>query len=135
MTYENLAILIPASLKNLALGTEGKSYDYDMNFLDEAMRVSECIMIPISSSTKSRNATSHFRPVVNLLGLYQRFWRYMFTSLTAIVFIGQMAVSGLAVTLLNVIPLPTVLIKALVDLVLFFVSYNLQKNWVFKTEA
>ncbi|MGN0414417.1 MAG: glycosyltransferase, partial [Agathobacter sp.] len=182
----------PSSLKELALCTEGKSYDYELNFLDAASQATSTIVVPISAETLSKDETSHFRPVVDLLGMYLKFWRYLFTSNIAtifdlvlfaafdvwfvrfgavsifvstvcarvisglvgyvlnryisfrshlqpgkemakyfIVFIGQMAVSGILVSVLSCIPIPTVLVKAMVDFGLFFVGYSLQKNWVF----
>lgn len=185
----------PSSLKNLALCTEGKSYDYELNFLDAASQAASTTVVPISTETFSKDETSHFRPVVDLLGMYLKFWRYLVTSNIAticdlvlfstfdvlfsglgvvsifistvcarvisglvgyvlnryisfrshlhpgqemvkyfIVFIGQMAASGLLVSVLTCIPIPTILVKAMVDFCLFFVGYSLQKNWVFAPE-
>ena len=182
----------PASLKKLALCTEGKSYDYELNFLDAAIQKTPVVVVPISSETHNINETSHFRPVVDLLGMYLKFWKYLFTSNVAtvfdlvffiifeslfsklgtisifvaticaraisgsvgyilnryisfqsklnpgremvrysIVFVCQMAASGILVSLLSVIPIPTVIVKAIIDTILFFVVYNIQKNWVF----
>ena len=182
----------PASLKKLALCTEGKSYDYELNFLDAAIQKTPVVVVPISSETHNSNETSHFRPVVDLLGMYLKFWKYLFTSNIAtvfdlvffiifenlfsklgaisifvaticaraisgsvgyilnryisfqsklnpgremvrysIVFVCQMAASGILVSLLSVIPIPTVIVKAIIDTILFFVVYNIQKNWVF----
>lgn len=44
----------------------------------------------------------------------------------------QMCLSGLFVTLLSVLPVPTVIIKIAVDVTLFFANYFVQKNWVFR---
>lgn len=63
----------PASLKKLALCTEGKSYDYELNFLDAAIQKTPIVVVPICSDTNNRNETSHFRPVVDLLGMYLKF--------------------------------------------------------------
>jgi putative flippase GtrA len=52
-----------------------------------------------------------------------------------VLFIAQMLASMTLVTLLSVLPLPLVLVKALVDGSLFFVSHFIQKNWVFKAGA
>lgn len=76
----------PASLKKLALCTEGKSYDYELNFLDAAIQKTPVVVVPISSETHNINETSHFRPVVDLLGMYLKFWKYLFTSNVATVF-------------------------------------------------
>ena len=49
----------------------------------------------------------------------------------SIVFVCQMAAGGILVSLLSVIPIPTIIVKAIIDTILFFVVYNIQKNWVF----
>ena len=166
--------------------------DYELNFLDAAIQKTPIVVVPICSETHNRNETSHFRPVVDLLGMYLKFWKYLFTSNVAtvfdlvffiifeslfsklgtisifvaticaraisgsvgyilnryisfhsklnpgremvrysIVFVCQMAASGILVSLLSVIPIPTVIVKAIIDTILFFVVYNIQKNWVF----
>ena len=49
-----------------------------------------------------------------------------------VLFVGQMSASAALVTILSFLPLPLVLVKALVDGSLFFVSHFIQRNWVFK---
>ena len=49
----------------------------------------------------------------------------------SIVFVCQMAASGILVFLLSVLPILTVIVKAIIDTILFFVVYNIQKNLVF----
>lgn len=49
----------------------------------------------------------------------------------AVVFVGKMLASASAVSILNRLPVPTLILKAIVDLALFFVSYRIQKRWVF----
>ncbi|MGN0299292.1 MAG: GtrA family protein [Lachnospiraceae bacterium] len=48
-----------------------------------------------------------------------------------VLFVGKMCASGYLVTILSWIALPNVILKALVDTALFFVSYVVQKKWVF----
>lgn len=43
----------------------------------------------------------------------------------SIVFVCQMAASGILVSLLSVIPIPTIIVKAIIDTILFFVVYNI----------
>lgn len=52
----------------------------------------------------------------------------------AVLFVCQMTLSWLLVTLFSRIPAPITIIKAAVDLVLFALNYLVQKNWVFKTK-
>ncbi|MBQ9041810.1 MAG: bifunctional glycosyltransferase family 2/GtrA family protein [Eggerthellaceae bacterium] len=49
-----------------------------------------------------------------------------------VLFVAQMMASALLVTLLSWMPLPLVGVKVLVDGTLFFASYFIQRNWVFK---
>lgn len=50
-------------------------------------------------------------------------------------FLVQMCASAVLVTVLSVAPVPLVLVKALVDGLLFVMSYFVQRNWVFKRAA
>ena len=50
-------------------------------------------------------------------------------------FLLQMCASALFVTVLSMLPLPLVAVKALVDGALFVVSFFIQRNWVFKRPA
>ena len=50
-------------------------------------------------------------------------------------FVAQMLASMSLVTVLSFLPLPLVLVKALVDGSLFFVSHFVQKNWVFRRDV
>jgi len=50
-------------------------------------------------------------------------------------FIAQMLASMVLVSVLSILPLPIVVVKALVDGSLFFVSHFIQRNWVFKRGA
>lgn len=52
----------------------------------------------------------------------------------AILAVCQMTVSGASVSLLARLGLPAMLSKIIVDTCLFFVSYNIQKKWVFRKE-
>ena len=47
-------------------------------------------------------------------------------------FLCQMLASGGLVWLLSFLPLPLTLIKIVVDTALFFASYFIQCNWVFR---
>lgn len=49
----------------------------------------------------------------------------------SLLFVAQMLLSMLFVTLLAVLPVPLVAVKVLVDGTLFFASYFVQRNWVF----
>ena len=62
---------IPPKLVPLALSTEGDRYEYEMNFLVEAVKKTPLIMIPIETVYEDDNAGSHFRPVRDSLLIYR----------------------------------------------------------------
>ena len=62
---------IPSGLVPLALSTEGDRYDYEMNFLIEAVKSAPLIMIPIETVYENGNEASHFRPVRDSLLIYR----------------------------------------------------------------
>lgn len=49
-----------------------------------------------------------------------------------ILFFCIMCASSIIVTLLSFLPVPTVIVKAIVDLLLWTVNYTVQRKWVFK---
>lgn len=55
----------------LALSTEGDRYEYEMNFLVEAVKTAPLVMIPIETVYEKGNAGSHFRPVRDSLLIYR----------------------------------------------------------------
>lgn len=67
---------IPAALLTLALETEGDRYEYEMNFLTEAVKNADLIQIPIETVYEEGNRTSHFRPVRDSLLIYRKPLRY-----------------------------------------------------------
>ena len=68
---------ISAGLLPLALSVDGDRYDYEMNFLTEAVRRARLIQIPIRTVYEEGNKTSHFRPVRDSLLIYRKPIRYM----------------------------------------------------------
>ena len=62
---------IPPKLVPLALSTEGDRYEYEMNFLVEAVKETPLIMIPIETVYEDGNAGSHFRTVRDSLLIYR----------------------------------------------------------------
>lgn len=187
---------IPAGLMELALSEEGSRYNYEMNFLMDAVRQAPLRQVTIETVYENRNETSHFRPIRDSLLVYQRFLRFTAASLAGaavdyglfyifmlllafpqaetaflatvlarlgsgtanfllnrhwcfrsqmpagresvrylLLFVGQMLLSAGLVALLSLLWFPPILAKVLVDVVLFFISFRLQKNWVFRQEG
>lgn len=71
---------IPASLIHLALRTEGDRYEYEMNFLTDAVKIADLAMVTIETVYEDGNSTSHFRPVRDSLLIYKRPLRYAMTG-------------------------------------------------------
>ena len=67
---------IPAALLPLSLETEGDRYEYEMNFLTEAVRKADLVQIPIETVYEEGNRTSHFRPVRDSMLIYKKPLRY-----------------------------------------------------------
>ena len=67
---------IPAALLPLAMDTEGDRYEYEMNFLTEAVRNADLVQIPIETVYEEGNRTSHFRPVRDSMLIYKKPLRY-----------------------------------------------------------
>lgn len=187
---------IPACLEELAEKEEGDRYDYEMNFLTDAVKQADICFVPIKTVYKDQNRTSHFRPFADSLLVYGRFLRFLGSSLMGagvdflvfyllcslplmlqterviiatvlaricsgmvnyllnrfwsfrsqmsagreavrygILFFCQMAVSAGFTAVLTLFLLPALLAKLVTDICLFFISYVIQKNWVFRKEA
>ena len=186
---------IPSSLADLALRTEGDRYEYEMNFLMDAVRVVPVEYIPIQTVYLEGNRASHFRPLWDSIRVYGRFLRFTCASLSGAavdyllfclldwllplesvwrvtaatvgarlcsgivnfllnrkwsfrsrqcagpelvrylsLFFGQMAASAALVAALEFL-MPAAAAKLMVDTILFFFSYRIQKNWVFRQEG
>lgn len=63
---------IPSSLIPLALSVSGDRYDYELNFLIEAVGKAPLIMIPIETVRDSTGAGSRFRPLADSLLMYKK---------------------------------------------------------------
>lgn len=183
---------IPAGLTKLALFAEGERYEYEMNFLMDAVRRCEVRFVEIDTIYDEQNKSSHFRPVADSIRIYGRFLRFAFSSLAGalvdyllfclllvvfafsqtktvflatavaricsgifnfllnryfsfrsrepagqeifryiLLFLGQMLASAGFVSVLALSPVPVTLAKVIVDTALFFISFRIQKNWIF----
>lgn len=187
---------IPAGLFPLALATEGDRYEYEMNFLLDAVeRKFELDMIQIQTIYMDGNSSSHFRIIRDSFLVYRRPLTFLFGSaasslvdLAAFVFflrvlfqndrdrlfaasvlarllsgcvnftlnkrltfrsrgdtlregwrylclfLAVMLASSAGVSLLGRLPVPALLIKIVVDSLLFVGSYIVQRKWVFRRE-
>ncbi|MBR0374361.1 MAG: phosphodiester glycosidase family protein [Mogibacterium sp.] len=204
---------IPSNLLGLALRESGDRYEYEMNFLQDAVEAAAITSVPIATVYEDNNRGSHFRPVRDSLRVYGRLLRFLASSLIGAatdyvlfllllaalgetasgaaagtwsqlfttgavissgillatvlaricsgtvnfllnkywsfesrqrtareaarylaLFLTLMLLSAAGVSLLLHV-IPTALAKLLVDTVLFFASYTVQKRWVFRKDT
>lgn len=186
---------VPIEHTNFAQGVEGNRYEYEMNFLTQAIKSGLSVeTVPIQAVYFDGNRQSCFRPLHDSFLIYQSFIRFtlisvscavldlgLFALLTSVLnlnilalvvtgtivarvssaalnfllnrvwsfksegilsiqmtryaklFVVQMLLSMTLVAALAFLPLPLVLVKALVDCLLFVINYFVQRNWVFCT--
>ncbi|MDO5559295.1 MAG: glycosyltransferase [Oscillospiraceae bacterium] len=184
---------IPESLTDKLLSTQGTRYDFEMNFLTQAVKSgTQLKMVSIHTVYEDKNKCSHFHPLRDSFLIYKVPLTFALSSLTSaaadlavfsllrclfsgtsvlqigastacarifsgminfllnkkfsfsshertapeaakylVLFIFQIILSSVLVSLLSVIPVPVTAIKCFVDTGLFFVSYFTQKYWVF----
>ncbi|MGI6117264.1 MAG: glycosyltransferase [Bilifractor sp.] len=72
---------IPNDLLDLALEEDGDRYEYEMNFLTDAVTRTTLVSVPISTIYENGNKGSHYRPVRDSLRVIGRFVRYIAASL------------------------------------------------------
>ena len=73
---------IPSELFHLALTTNGERYDYEMNFLMDAVRNYPYKEVDIETIYENqKNETSHFRPFVDSIKIYRTPLLYILISL------------------------------------------------------
>lgn len=188
---------IPKQLFNLAIEESGKRYDYEMNFLMDAVLITETIYVPIESKIISKDKISYYHAFSDTIRVFARFLTFIGSSMFAyvldfslfsilgtiifpkfisnedliiwistaagkaaagvinftinkkysfktknksiseflkyvVVFFIKFGGSAELVTLLKFIPIPLPLLKCIIDTLIFFISYRLQKVWVFK---
>jgi len=72
---------IPSSLLMLALNEEGSRYEYEMNFLIDAVKKAPLCMVPIETIYEDKNKCSHFRPIKDSLRIYGKPIKFLLSSL------------------------------------------------------
>lgn len=73
---------IPRSLYDLALSTEGDRYEYEMHFLEDAVKAAPLFQLSITTVYEDNNRGSHFRPVRDSIRVYSRPLRFVTSSLS-----------------------------------------------------
>ena len=74
---------VPMKQLGLALSTPGTRYDYEMNFLTDAVKHDVPVaMVPITTVYENNNEASHFSPVRDSLLIFKQFFRFAGSSIT-----------------------------------------------------
>ncbi len=74
---------IPACLEKLAMTEEGDRFEYEMNFLTDAVRQVPVISVPIRVIYRKGNWNSHFRPMIDSIRVYGRFLGFVSVSVSS----------------------------------------------------
>ena len=124
---------IPSQLLNMALETEGTRYEYEMNFLREAVKTEKLVNIPIQTIYEDGNSGSHFRTVRDSLRVYGRPLRFLVASLTSAVIdflFFYILTNTLGFTYAGIILTATVIARIISG----SVNFTLNKFWCFRSK-
>lgn len=178
---------IPLIYKDILLNTKGNRFEYEMNFLYNAIKKEIKIdTINIETVYENNNKNSHFHVIRDSYLIYQDVIKFTCSSIMAsiidlsvfallrnklvlsifmatviarilsglfnyfvnkiivfksdakhsflkffIFFIAKMGLSGLIISIIDFIPINTIILKAIVDVLLFMISYFIEKKLVF----
>lgn len=121
----------------LALSEEGNRYEYEMNFLMDAVQIAPLRMLPIETIYENGNAGSHFRPVADSIRIYARPIRFALSSLAGAACdytIFALALSLLARTASFEQAEQVILATVSARLVSGAVNFELNRRWSFKSK-
>ncbi len=125
---------IPTSLIEIALKTEGSRYEYEYNFLQEAVRQTGLYTVGIETVYFDNNEQSHFRPIRDSLLIYQRPIKFIASS-----FAGFLTDIIFFIVFLQILPLDlseNILIATVIARVLSgLVNYIINKKSVFRLQG
>lgn len=74
---------IPKELFDLAVSDDGNRYEYELNFLTDAVAKVKLIQVPITAVFDRHRKTSHFRPIRDTFLLYGRLMRFIISGVTS----------------------------------------------------
>ncbi len=125
---------IPKNLINTALETEGARYEYEYNFLKEAVKQANIHAVKIDTIYFDKNEQSHFRAIYDSFLIYKRPIKFIISSfigfLTDIVLFSIISMALSIASFENII-IATVTARILSGLV----NYIINKNSVFNLKG
>ncbi len=121
---------IPANLIDTALQTEGLRYEYEYNFLQEAVKQAELYSVRIETIYYDKNEQSHFRPIRDSMLIYQRPIKFIGSSFIG--FLADILLFAVISMILEIYYLESIIIATVISRVLSgFVNYIINKTSVF----
>ncbi len=125
---------IPVSLIDTALQTEGSRYEYEYNFLHEAVKQTEIHTVEIETLYFDNNEQSHFRPIHDSMLIYKRPLKFIASSFIG--FLTDIILFTIISMVLSLYSLENIVIATVVARILSgFVNYILNKNAVFELKG
>lgn len=126
---------IPSNLLDLAANEEGTRYEYEMRFLEDAVRQAPMEYVPIETVYEDNNSCSHFRPIRDSIRIYSKPLKFTASSLAgAAVDIGVFYL--LLMIFNNIIPAAIIVAAATViaRLCSGLTNFTINKIWCFKSK-
>ncbi len=121
---------IPANLIETALKTKGSRYEYEYNFLQNAVNYTGLYTVDIETVYFDNNKQSHFRPVFDSLLIYQRPIKYIASSIIG--FLTDIVFFAIVLQILAMYSSENIVIATVVARVLSgFLNYIINKKSVF----
>ncbi len=121
---------IPANLIDAALQMEGSRYEYEYNFLLEAVKQTEIHTVEIETIYFDNNNQSHFRPFRDSMLIYKRPIKFIASSFVG--FLTDIVLFTMISMLLSLYSLENIIIATVIARTISgLVNYIINKNSVF----
>ncbi len=122
---------IPFNLIKTALQVNGSRYEYEYNFLQEAVKQTEINTVNIETIYFDNNEQSHFRPVRDSVLIYQRPLKFIASSFVG--FLTDIILFAAISLLLTIYSLENIILATVVArLISGLVNYIINKKSVFR---
>ncbi len=125
---------IPLNLIKTAIETHGERYEYEYNFLQEAVKETEIYTVKIETIYFDNNEQSHFRPIRDSILIYQRPIKFVASSFVG--FLTDIILFAVISLILSLYSLENIIIATVIARVLSgFVNYVINKKSVFRLQG
>ncbi len=125
---------IPTNLIETALKTEGLRYEYEYNFLEEAVKLTDIYSVKIETVYFDNNEQSHFRPFRDSVLIYQRPLKFIASSLAG--FLTDIIFFTVILQTMSLYSTENILIATVISRILSgVVNYIINKKSVFRLQG